>query len=276
MTGIFFALVSAVVWGTGDFLGGLAARRSQAFQVVLLAAISGFVSMALLAAARQEGLPSLVDVAWSALAGTSGVLGIALLYYGLAQGNAALVSPTAGVIGAAVPALVGSVQQGFPGWAPVAGFALGLAGIWGVSRSPTLERNVKLRGLGLALTSGMGFGGFFVCIAQVEAGAIFIPLVVSKLAAIAVASLVLRLQRVRLPAMGSNFTALAAGFFDAGGNIFYLLAENTTRLDIAAVLSSMYPAATVLLAGIVLKERVSRGQWLGVILCIAAVALIAL
>ena len=161
MTGIFFALVSAVVWGTGDFLGGLAARRSQAFQVVLLAAISGFVSMALLAAARQEGLPSLVDVAWSALAGTSGVLGIALLYYGLAQGNAALVSPTAGVIGAAVPALVGSVQQGFPGWAPVAGFALGLAGIWGVSRSPTLERSVKLRGLGLALASGIGFGGFF-------------------------------------------------------------------------------------------------------------------
>jgi drug/metabolite transporter (DMT)-like permease len=128
----------------------------------------------------------------------------------------------------------------------------------------------------LAFAAGLGFGGFFILIAQVPGAGVFAPLLVARLAALAAALMLLAARRVPLPGLGSNPVALLAGVLDAGGNIFYVLAQRLTRLDVAAVLASLYPAATVLLAWIVLKERVSPAQWSGAALCLAAVVLIAL
>jgi drug/metabolite transporter (DMT)-like permease len=126
----------------------------------------------------------------------------------------------------------------------------------------------------LAVLAGIGFGGFFVCIAQVEAGSLFAPLAVAKLAALAFGVVILILQRRPIPSPTGNPLALLAGVFDAGGNLFYLIAVHYIALAVAAVLSSMYPAATVILAMIVLRERVQGWQALGVILCLAAVILV--
>jgi drug/metabolite transporter (DMT)-like permease len=137
---------------------------------------------------------------------------------------------------------------------------------------PTYSR----REVGLAVLSGLGFGGFFVFISLGQEGKLFAPLVVSKLASLGVALILLWRQRLSLPSPGSNPAALWAGVLDVGGNVFYLLARQLTRMDVAAVVASMYPAVTVLLAHRLLHEGVSRLQWLGLALCLASVSLIAL
>ena len=129
LLGAILALVSAVIWGSGDFSGGLATRRSSPYQVLALASLTGVVILAIFLFLRGEGWPSLDDLAWSAAAGVAGAFGIAALYRGLAVGNAALIAPTAAVIGVIVPILVGALVEGFPGLSRLGGFASGIVGI---------------------------------------------------------------------------------------------------------------------------------------------------
>jgi drug/metabolite transporter (DMT)-like permease len=120
----------------------------------------------------------------------------------------------------------------------------------------------------------LGFGGFFILLGQVEHGKVFTPLLISRWVAFCVGLLMIRAYRLPFPSLTSNPTALLAGVLDAGGNIFYLLARQFVRLDVAAVLASLYPVSTVLLARLVLGENISRGQWAGVIVCLSAIVLI--
>lgn len=272
--GIAFGLSSAVVWGTGDFLGGLAARRSAPFQVLTLAAISSMVVLVPLAVMNGEAFPSAATIGWSFAAGLSGAVGIVALYRGLSLGSAAVVAPTSAVVGAAVPVLVGSLVESLPAPTALAGIAAGLAGITLVSRPPGVRAGVDRRGFGLGLAAGVGFGAFFVLFAQVERGGLFAPLAVAKLAAFVVGGAALLAGRQALPHPRSNPIALIAGVLDSGGNLFFLLASRTTSLAIASVLSAMYPASTVLLSAVVLKEAIGRIQLVGVVLCLAGVALI--
>ncbi len=277
LPGLISALASALVWGSGDFAGGLAARRSTQFQVVAVASLSGLLGLALVALLLQEPIPPPTSLAWAAGAGIAGAAGMAALYRGLAGGRAALVAPTSGVVGAALPVVIGSLTEGLPGAADLAGMAIGIAGIWLVSQGgPTSEARRTDRGLLMGIAAGMGFGGYFVLIAQVEPGPVFSPLVAAKLAAFVVALLAVVVQRRSLPALRDNPIAPIAGLLDAGGNVLYLVAAQLTRLDFAVVLASMYPASTVVLSRLILHERISRRQWAGGAMCLAAVALIAL
>ncbi len=295
LLGVVLALISAISWGGGDFSGGRAARRHNAIQVLPLAALASLAVLMLLALLWGELTLSPESIAWSAAAGVSGALGTVLLYRGLARGGAATMAPTAAVVGAAVPVLFAALSQGLPGGLQLAGFAAGLGGITLVSRVPPISPgpagadSAELGSLdgvdaghssskeaGLAILSGLGFGGFFVFISLGHEGQLFAPLVVSKLASLAVGLILLRRQRLPLPSLLSNPAALLAGALDMGGNVFYLLARQLTRLDIAAVVASMYPAVTVLLARRLLHEEVSRWQWLGLALCLLSVGLIAL
>lgn len=274
LIGILAGLASAFIWGSGDFAGGLAARQGRHFQVVTLSALAGLVLLIPAALLRGETLPSPASLAWSWAAGFSGAAGIAALYRALSTGSAAVVAPTAGVVGATVPVIVGSWLEGLPGGTQSAGILAGLAGIWLVSRPASPEGASGRSELTLAVLAGIGFGGFFVCIAQVEAGLLFGPLAVAKLAALAFGAAILALQRQPVPSPASNPLALLAGVFEVGGNLFYLIAVRYIPLSVAAVLASMYPASTVLLAMIVLRERVRGWQALGVILCLVAVVLV--
>jgi len=276
LLGVLFALTSALVWGSGDFSGGLAARRSNQFQVLALASVSGLLVLIFLAVVRGEALPDLRSSGWAASAGVSGALGIAALYRALSLGNAAIVAPTAAVIGAILPILFGIAFEGVPRLTQLAGFLTGIIGIWLLTKSPFASRGEVQGGLLLAFSAGLGFGGFFILIAQVEPGIIFTPLVVAKVVSLGVALVILFAKDWGFPPIGGNPIALIAGILDAGGNVFYLLAKQFTRLDVAAVLSSMYPASTVILASLILKEQISPAQWAGVFLCLVAVALIAI
>jgi drug/metabolite transporter (DMT)-like permease len=270
--GVLFALLSAAVWGGGDFTGGWAAKRIHQVQVLTVSALSGMVLLAVLAVGLGEPLPSAGGVAWPALAGASGALGIASLYRGLAVGNAATVAPTAAVISASLPVVFAAATMGWPRTPQLSGFMVAMAGIWLTALSAP---GVGGRGgLGHAVLAGLGFGGFYVLIAQAQ-GPIFGSLAIARAVAATAGGLLMVWLTLPLPSLRASPAAFVAGLLDAGGNVFYMLAQQHTRLDVAAVLASFYPVTTVLLARVVLKEAVTTRQWAGAALCLAAVALIA-
>jgi len=279
LLGALSGVLSAVIWGSGDFAGGLATRKISAFQALFLSAISGMVVLLFCALAWGESLPSQADMLWSAAGGIGGAMGVIALYRGLSLGNTALVAPTTAVTATLVPVLYQLLRGDPPSTGQMAAFAVALLGIWLVSQSSNGDRARRWEGFWLALLSGCGFGSFFVLVGQVGQGALFAPLVVARSAALGLSLVLLGLRRERPPDLKRypmGRLAVLAGALDAGGNIFYLQAAQLTRLDVAAVLSSLYPAMTVILAGAVTREAIGRRQWLGVVLCLTAVILIVL
>jgi drug/metabolite transporter (DMT)-like permease len=276
LLGLIFGLSSALIWGGGDFSGGLATRKLNAFQALAITSLIGLAAMLALALLTGETWPVGIDFLWAGLAGLIGALGIATLYKGLSMRAAAIVAPTSAVVGTAIPVLVTFLIQGLPGPTQSAGILLGAAGIWLVSRSPGSVQAESRRAFGLAIASGLCFGSFFTLIAQVHGDNIFAPLAISKASATLVALLILPALRLPLPGLRANPLGILAGLMDSGGNVFYLLAVRYTRIDIAAILASMAPAITVLLSAVFLRERVTRSQVIGVLICVVATVLLAL
>lgn len=274
LLGSILALASALTWGSGDFCGGLATRRQHQFVVLAWSALSGILLMAALAWLTTEAWLTTASIWWAVAAGAGGALGIASLYKGLSLNQAAAVAPTAAVVGAALPVVFGIFTQGVPNTLQLAGFAVAFAGIWLVSQSSETGGRTSRDALALALLAGAGFGSFYILISQVQTNAVFTPLIVARSTNFVLALLLLAAIRKRLTSPLTNPMALLAGMLDAGGNAFFLLARQFTRLDIATLLSSFYPAATVVLAWLVLRERVAPRQWGGAALCLAAIALI--
>jgi drug/metabolite transporter (DMT)-like permease len=270
--GVLFALSSALVWGGGDFLGGLATRRSHQFQVLAASTLSGLLLLVACVVLWREALPSARALLWAAPAGLSGAAGILNLYRGLSLGNAAVIAPTAAVCGAAVPVIVGVFTEGWPRATQLAGFVVAAAGIWSVTASST-RAAWSMRGFRFALQAGAGFGGFFVCLAQVPPDTVFVPLLVARAVGLCAALALLVANGLPWPSPTSTPAAWAAGLLDVGGGVFYVLARQWTRFDVAAVLSSLYPVSTVLLARLLQKEDIRPLQWMGVALCLAAVGL---
>jgi len=273
--GFVFALSAAISWGGGDFCGGFAARKTNHYQVLFITSISSLVILSLCAIFWGDGLPSFEKILFSLLAGVFGAVGLVSLYKGLAVGNSAQVAPIAGVIGALFPILVGAEIEGIPGLPQIIGFGAALVGIWFVTLTKDGNPWRVNKSLMLAVLAGLGSGGYLVMIAQVGGEYIFTPLVIAKFGALSVALLLLRGNKQPIPKLSNTPVALLSGLLDTGGNILYILAISTTRLDIAAVLSSLYPAGTVLLSNIILKEVVTSIQWVGISMCILAIILIA-
>lgn len=274
--GILFALTAAAVWGSGDFSGGLATRRHSPFQVLALSSLTGLVLLVGCALLWRETPPSGMSMLWAVLAGGAGAVGIASLYRALSMAQAATVAPITAVISAALPVFFSAATEGLPAPLQMLGIVLAFGGIWLVSQPEQAEHALSQRGLLLAVLAGLGFGCFFILIAQVEDGKVFTPLVIARLVSLAAALLMARLRRLPILSPAANPTAILAGLLDAGGNIFFLMAQQFTRLDIAAVLASLYPASTVILAALLLHERISRSQGIGVVICLGAIVLISL
>ena len=271
---IFLGLASAISWGAGDFSGGLASRRTSPYSVV---AISQFVSLVLLIGAGlllPEGNISLQDIILGALAGVCGAAGLVALYTGLARGKMGVVAPVTAVVAAVVPVVFSIFIEGLPKPQQILGFGIALIAIWLISKT---DQNTKfqLGDLKLPVFAGFGFGLFFILIGRVSENAIWWPLVSARITSICVVMLVAVLTRkLVLPAVNQLPIIALAGIFDTAGNVFYALAARFGRLDIAAILSSLYPAFTVILAWIILKERLTLYQWIGVVLVLLAVLLI--
>lgn len=270
---VISGLLSAISWGTGDFLGGLTSKRSRPLIVATVMQIIGAAFLLILAIVTKEGAPTGESLAWSVAAGIAGGIALLLLYSAFATGKLGIAAPVSGVVGASIPIVVAAITEGTPTSLQFGGFLLALAAVW-LLAGGSLE-GVDFHSIAIPVIAGVGFGLYYVLVAQAGSGGFFWPLTAQRtmaFAALAVYALIrrqsIRPPRALLPAL------LAVGIFDTGGNIFYLLAATTGRIDTAAVLSSLYPAMTVFLAHFVLHEQLGRSQWVGVILALAAIPLI--
>ena len=270
---VLFGLASALTWGGGDFCGGLASRRAPLARVLVVGELSGALLLPLLALAFGERWLTPGEVGWAYLAGLGGLVGIAALYRGLSTGSAAVVAPVSAVLAAGLPVLYGATTEGLPGPQRLLGFGLALLGVWLLAGgSGTAGR----AGLGLAILAGCGFASFFIVIRFASATATFWPLLVARLAALSFTlPLLLLRRRTTAPLGAGGWFALASGILDAGGNVFYVLALRAGRLDVAAVLASLYPLSTVVLARLISAERVAPRQSAGMACTLLAIGLIA-
>jgi drug/metabolite transporter (DMT)-like permease len=276
---VLLALAAAAVYGAGDFLGGLASRRAAALQVVALSHVAGFGALVALLPAVGGAQPTMSDLVWGGVAGLAGGLGVWLLYRGLAEGPMNVVAPLTAVCAGMLPLAAGLISGERPGPLPLVGVVLALVGIALVTREDTTtvtgDPPVK-RAVALALGAGAMFGVFFVLVARSDPASGLWPLVAARVVSSAAAcTLLLRARHgLRLPAATLR-TVVGAGVLDTLANVLYLLAARRGLVSLVAVLTSLYPASTVLLARAVLGERMHRAQLTGVGVALAAVALMA-
>jgi drug/metabolite transporter (DMT)-like permease len=267
------ALCAAVSWGSGDFTNGLAARKSTAFHTILIAYSIGLLVLLTAAIFNLEKLPPASDLAWGALAGISGMIGLAFLLRGFQVGRMGIVAPVSAVLAAIVPVIASTLREGLPDPLKLIGFSLALAAIWLLSRPEPLQG--RPAGISMALLAGLFFGGFFTMLDFIRGDTIFWPLISGRAASLVVMILFALMVRRQLVPKGLPWGLLAlAGVLDVGGNLFFLKAVQTGRLDAAAVLGSLYPAVTALLAWLIAHERMARVQVLGAAAAILAIVLI--
>jgi len=268
-----FALSAAVAWGSGDFTGGLAARRVGPFHTVLITYTVGLFALMIVALARGEVLPPSADLLWGALAGLSGMVGLVFLFRGFASGRMGIVAPVSAVLAPAIPVIFTALTEGLPSELQLLGFGLALVSIWMLSRPEPLGG--RPAGLGMALLAGLGIGGFFTAIGQVGESAVFWPLVAGRLAACALmAVFALSTRRPIIPPLAPLGLLTLAGVLDVSGNLLFLLAIQSGRLDIAAVLGSLYPPVTAILAWLITREYLARLQVIGLAVAVLAIVLI--
>jgi drug/metabolite transporter (DMT)-like permease len=251
----------------------LAAKRASVFRVVAVAHGCGLIAMLTMACLTGEAIPPRADLEWGAFAGLVGAFGIAALYKALAIGRMGVVAPVAAVITGVLPVLVGFRTEGMPDLAQLFGFALALVSIWLVARPN--EDVDSHRGLGLAILAGVMFGLFLVAGKQAGHHGVFWPLVAARfISTLLMLALVAISPRDPQPLRTVFWPMILSGLLDSAGNALFIAATRHGRLDVAAVLSSLYPASTVILARVFLKERISSWQGVGIVGALASVALI--
>jgi drug/metabolite transporter (DMT)-like permease len=273
---ILLGLTSAISWGAGDFTGGLASRKTGAYRAVFYGEAVGLVLLFAVVFTTPQPMPDFNSIALSILAGTLGTVGLMLLYTAMAQGKMSIAAPVSALLAAALPVIVGMFTDGFPGYLTLLGFGFALAAIWLVSQSEGGVKDIftHLSDLRIPLLAGVGFGLYFVLMHAATRETTFWPMVYSRSAGLLTMALFILVRRDSFVPVRSAWPVMILnGILDVGGNLFYILAGQAGRLDITAVLSSLFPGSTVLLAWIILKERLTRTQWLGIACALMAIIL---
>jgi uncharacterized membrane protein len=269
-----YSLAAVGVWGTSDFLGGVGARRVSAVLFTAIVHISGLVAVAAIALVTHAAFLSGASVVWALISGVVGGSALVLFYRAMASGNMGLVAPVAAVLSAAIPSILAAFVEGFPGRRHVFGFILAMVGVWLISRTESGTERPK--GLGMAVLSGIGFAGFYMCAHQAGNGSPLWISVVSRCGAFAVTGSIVLFGRYFRPVPGPVLTiAVVAGILDITGSVVFIRAAQIGRMDEAVVLSSLYPAITVVLARIFLREHFSRVRTIGMVAALVAVPMIA-
>ena len=273
---IVLSLLAAAAYGLSDFIGGVFAKRVSAWTIAFVGAAAGALAIGAFSLI-DGGDPQRGDYAWSLLAGVGNGLGTAFLYRGLSSGRMGVVAPVSGVGAALVPVVVGLAAGERPSALVWAGMAVALPAIWLVASEPaTTEASPSRSGLMDGVVAGLGFGTLFAALAQIPEESGFLPLAANQLVAMVVIVVVASSLRLPwVPREPAAYVGAISGTLGALATGLFLLATQSGYLTIAAVITSLYPAFTVLLAFFLLRESVHRTQGVGLVLCGVAVALVA-
>jgi len=304
------SLGAVFIWGASDFAGGYASRRANAFVFTAASHVFALVLMLGIALAQDAPFPSRTATLWALLAGGIGGFSLAFFYRALAEGKMGLTAPIAALLSAAIPTLADIAMEGAPHAWTFAGFALAIVAIWLITRAEPAQKprsevepppdsaesltpdaaaaappedaydeektGLPPRAVAVAALAGVGFAAFYLCIRQAGAGSPLWISAISRAASFlttAIAVIVTRAPiRLDLP---RTAMAAVAGSFDITGSALFIFASQHGRLDEAVVISSLYPAVTVIMARLILKEHFSRWRFVGLLAALAAVPLIA-
>ena len=276
--GITLALLAAIGYGSADFVGGAGARRAPSMSIVFIGQLTGAAAM-LIVGLTSPGTPTPAHAGWALLAGAGSSAGSIFLLRGLSQGRMAVVAPTSAVGAAVLPVVAGLARGDRPATLVWIGLVLALPGIWLVSRqveagaeSSTASRGAFVDGL----LGGLGFGLLFVALGQIPESAGTLPLALNQLTGGLVAVVVATVMRQEWrPSSQAAGWGASSGLLGVCGSLAFVQASHLADLGVVAVLASLYPAVTVLLARAVLSERLGAEQRFGLMFCSTAVGLIA-
>jgi len=280
MAAIAFALASSALWGLADYLGGLKSRTFPVPVVLAMMYLSSLTVMLVFVVARGEGPPSSSHVLASLGAGVVGIAGLSAFYRALAIGTMSIVAPIAST-GVALPVIVGLIGGDDPGPVRSAGLALAVVGIVLASREEdtgAADSRQQRLSIVLAIVAGLGFGSYFVLAEIGSSGDVAWALLLSRMSALPIIACfaLLALRRGGTRPSGRALAGLAGiGLIDLGANWFFNHASTIGELSSVAVGSSLYPVVTVMLAALLLGERVQGVQRAGVIVALTGVVLIA-
>ncbi len=278
------ALAAAALWGVGDFSGGMGVKTAgggagAALRVVVLSHCVSFCVLLLIAGARRDAFPHGAALACGIAAGVAGGLSLTAFYVALSRGAMGASAAISGLLAAAIPAMVSIAVDGAPGWRKGAGFVVAGVAIWLIAAGDA-ERE-ELSTVWLAVGAGVGFGLYFVALRFAGSAGVIWPMATARMGSISTCGLILLallLKRSGEPVRVTRrvlLWVLGTALFDTSGNLMFVAATRAGRLDVAAVLASLYPASTILLAAWMLKERPTRRQGLGMAVAVGAVVLIA-
>ena len=273
---VVLSLLSALSWGSGDFAGGLVSRRTPVAGVLLGSQLAGGVVAVALAVVLAEPLPRAPDVAWALISSCAGGIGIASLYTGLSRGRMGVVAPMAGVLVAAIPAVVGIAIQGQLPTPVLAGIGLAMVSVLVVSRVGAADDG-RPSGIGWGLVAGLGLGIVAVTLSRFGPGEVFGPLAIMRFGEAALIAVIVTARRSAIPArVESRLLPVVAGVgaLDMLGTGAYIAATQAGPLAVAGVLSALYPVTTVVLAITILREPLARWHLVGILVAFASIILI--
>lgn len=280
-----YSVIAVFLWGTSDFAGGYGSRRANAFVLTAFSHVCAFALMFAIAFAYHGAFPSRPSIIWALAAGASGGFSLAIFYRALAAGQMGVNAPIAALVGAAIPALVDIAIEGAPTRWMIGGFVLAIVAIWLITRpespsgksqsSDQKDPSSRPAGIGMAALAGVGFAGFYLCIHQAAGSPLWIA-TISRIGSFTATAIAVVVTRASLSLDRPRLTlGMLAGFLDITASALFIFASQRGRLDEAVVLTSLYPAVTVLLARLVLKEHFSRWRFIGLLAALASVPMIA-
>jgi drug/metabolite transporter (DMT)-like permease len=301
------SVIAVFLWGAADFAGGLGSRRANAFVLTAFSHVCAFGLMLVIALSQHGEFPDRASIVWALIAGAIGGFSLAVFYRALASGQMGLTAPIAALLGAAIPTMVDIAQEGAPSRWTIGGFGLAILAIWLITRpepsggessseelsgkesshmdssdlgsseqEPSAEDSPgRPAGVGMAALAGVGFAGFYLCIHQASGSPTWIA-AISRIGSFTTTAIAVLATRAPLALDRPRATlGMAAGFLDITASALFIFASQHGRLDEAVVITSLYPAVTVLLARLVLNEHFSRWKFIGLLASLAAVPLIA-
>ncbi len=285
LTFVGLGLAASAFWGASDFFGGLATRRAHVVLVVGVAHSLSLVLLLLLALAHHSPMPGLHYALMGLTAGSCGGVALLLYYQALSLGEMGLTTALTGLLTALVPVVFSFVTQGWPKHTQIAGFVLAAAAITLIAYAPTGK--TRPLALGLASVAGLAFGIFLVVLQIASARSAVWQLIYSRMASSTLAVSILLWVQWRSQGQAAEWwrqasknhflwVAAGAGVLEATGSLLYMLSARNGRLDVAAVLASLYPVVTILLAAWFLKERTTPTQAVGMALALGAVVLVSI
>jgi drug/metabolite transporter (DMT)-like permease len=275
ITAIALALTSAFSWGAADFSGGMATKKNNVLGVLLISYCCSALILLVCAIYFEGRFQDVASLAYGAGAGVFGVVGLASLYTALASSPMGIVASFSAVIAASIPVLFGVIIEGVPSNVKLLGFIFAVIAIY-LLTSEGRTGSHPLTVLKLPSLAGLSFGISIILLDHAATNFVLWPVFAGRVAAISAMLLLVFAVRIGgLPARASLPLVCLTGILDTGGVTFFAFATHTGRLDISAILSSMYPCFTVLLAYVLLKERLSVMQWTGLVSALVAVGLIA-